>query len=174
MDLSGAAAPLRPRYGHQRNCQAGRHRAVSIEDRSGIASRVRQRLAAIRHLLDWRVTSQVVPVTPAALMACAAAGGDVGGRGRDDLHARKINRRQCEAAHTSSRDRRAISGSASSFRWGRPRRGGRHDENQPVEQERAEGRSRPALARGAPPARAAAHTAYCSATFSAQAAPLSF
>jgi len=85
----------------------------------------------------------------------------------------KINRRQCEAAHTSSRDRRAISGSASSFRWGQPRRGG-HDENQPVEQERAEGRSRPALARGAPPARAAAHTAYCSDTFSAQAAPLSF
>jgi hypothetical protein len=45
------------------------------------APSVTQRLAAIRHLFDWRVTSQVVPVNPAALMACAAAGGDVGGEG---------------------------------------------------------------------------------------------
>jgi hypothetical protein len=35
LDLSGAAASLRPRYGQQRNSPAGRHRAVSIEDRSG-------------------------------------------------------------------------------------------------------------------------------------------
>jgi len=36
------------------------------------------------------------------LAACATAGGDVGGQGRDNVRARKINRGQCEAAHTSS------------------------------------------------------------------------
>ena len=41
--MSGAAAPLRPCCVQQRNCPAVRHRAVSIEDRSGNASRSRDR-----------------------------------------------------------------------------------------------------------------------------------
>jgi hypothetical protein len=36
-------APLRPRFGQQINCPAARHRAVSIADRSGTASRSRDR-----------------------------------------------------------------------------------------------------------------------------------
>jgi acyl transferase domain-containing protein len=43
LDLSGAAALLRLRLGQQRNCPAGRRRAVPIEDRSGTASRSRDR-----------------------------------------------------------------------------------------------------------------------------------
>jgi len=40
---------------------------------------------------------------------------------------------------------------ALAFRWRRPRCGGRQDDNQTLEQERTQGRDRPALARGAPP-----------------------
>jgi hypothetical protein len=39
--VSAGEALLRPRYGRQRNCQVGRHRAASIEVRSGTASRSR-------------------------------------------------------------------------------------------------------------------------------------
>jgi hypothetical protein len=41
-------------------------------------------------------------------------------QGKTDLRIRlrKINRRQCEAAHTSLRDRRAIGAPTSGFRWG--------------------------------------------------------
>jgi len=49
-------------------------------------------------------TGKVVPANPAASMPRAPARGGVRGKGGSDLRARprKINRRQCEAAHTSS------------------------------------------------------------------------
>jgi len=67
-------------------------------------------------------------------------------------------------------------GVALAFRWRRPRCGGRQDEKQtkPIEQERTEGRARPAVARGAPPDwadRTAACTACCGDAFPAQIAP---
>ena len=55
------------------------HVATWIEaaTRELAAPSVKQRLAAIRHLFDWLVTGQVVPVNPAALGARAAARRDV-------------------------------------------------------------------------------------------------
>ena len=82
-----------------RPSEAGRRPA-----REFAAPSVSQRLGVIVHLFDRLVTDQVVSVTP----GCVGAGGhgtwSRPGRGRDrPAHPpRKINRRQCEAAHTSS------------------------------------------------------------------------
>jgi site-specific recombinase XerC len=55
------------------------HVATWIEagTREFAAPSVKQRLAAIRHLFDWLVTGQVVPVNPAASGARAPARRDV-------------------------------------------------------------------------------------------------
>ena len=56
------------------------HVATWIEagTRELAAPSVKQRLAAIRHLFDWLVTGQIVPVNPAALGARAPPRRDVG------------------------------------------------------------------------------------------------
>jgi len=59
--VSAGAALLRPRYGRQRNCPAGRHRVVSIEieaePRRAVGTQDRVRLAHIdvdvRVVLRW-------------------------------------------------------------------------------------------------------------------------
>jgi len=71
-----------------------------------------------------------------------------GGKRRID----KINRRRCEAAHTPSEIGELFRGAASRSCWERPCYGGRNAENQTLESELVEGRARPALTRGAPPA----------------------
>src|SRR6516164_8047407 len=56
------------------------HVATWIEagTRGLAAPSVKQRLATIRHLFDWLVTGQVVPVNPAGSVARTLACGDVG------------------------------------------------------------------------------------------------
>jgi site-specific recombinase XerC len=43
---------------------------TQCETRELAAPSVKQRLAAIRHLFDWLVTGQVVPINPAAFALC--------------------------------------------------------------------------------------------------------
>ena len=45
---------------------------ASASTRELAAPSVKQRLAAIRHLFDWLVTGQVVPINPAAFAPCLA------------------------------------------------------------------------------------------------------
>ena len=64
------------------------HVATWIEagTRELAAPSVKQRLAAIRHLFDWLVTGQVVPVQPGRVGARAPARGD----GRANTGARSL------------------------------------------------------------------------------------
>jgi hypothetical protein len=67
---------------------------------------------------------------------------------------RQINRRRCVKwlTHVPGLASIAISGSAPGCAWGPACYGGRHAEDQSMEPQHAEGRARPALARGAPSA----------------------
>jgi Zinc-binding dehydrogenase len=67
---------------------------------------------------------------------------------------RQINRRRCvkRLTHVPGLASLAISGSAPGCAWGPACYGGRHAEDQSMEPQHAEGRARPALARGAPSA----------------------
>jgi hypothetical protein len=82
-----------------RPSEAGRRPA-----REFAAPSVTQRLGAIRHLFDRLVIGEVVPVNPAASMRRTRHVVVSGARARPTWASAsaKINRRQCEAAHTSS------------------------------------------------------------------------